>query len=178
MDYIKILLLLYLVLRIINFLPSYNLTLTNYIQNVILSLLLVLLAAHDPIVCMLLLVAILINTKNDYTEQLFTNIKKEDIDKLTQTLTNNKTVPNKTVPNKTVPNKTVPNKTVPNKTVSKIIENQLEECVPEFIISKKMLLNAQNNIVDENNIKKFPNEIEETGVNIQGFYDDISGFNL
>jgi hypothetical protein len=168
MDYIKILLLLYLVLRIINFLPSYNLTLTNYIQNVILSLLLVLLAAHDPIVCMLLLVAILINTKNDYTEQLFTNIKKEDIDKLTQTLTNNKTVPNKTVPNKTVP----------NKTVSKIIENQLEECVPEFIISKKMLLNAQNNIVDENNIKKFPNEIEETGVNIQGFYDDISGFNL
>jgi hypothetical protein len=135
---------------------------------VILSLLLVLLAAHDPIVCMLLLVAILINTKNDYTEQLFTNIKKEDIDKLTQTLTNNKTVPNKTVPNKTVP----------NKTVSKIIENQLEECVPEFIISKKMLLNAQNNIVDENNIKKFPNEIEETGVNIQGFYDDISGFNL
>jgi hypothetical protein len=173
MDYIKILLLLYLVLRIINFLPSYNLTLTNYIQNVILSLLLVLLAAHDPIVCMLLLVAILINTKNDYTEQLFTNIKKEDIDKLTQTLTNNKTVPNKTVPNKTVPNKTVP-----NKTVSKIIENQLEECVPEFIISKKMLLNAQNNIVDENNIKKFPNEIEETGVNIQGFYDDISGFNL
>ena len=161
MNYIKILLLLYLVLRIVNVVPSNNITLTNSLQNVILALLLVLLAAHDPIVCLLVVIAILLNTKNEYTEQLFTNIKKEDLENLTKTLATQKPVVNEIVEKK-----------------KPKVEDKPKDCIPEFIISKDMLLNAQNNIVDKNNLKKFPNEIKEKDVNIQGIYEDITGFNI
>ena len=56
-------------------------------------------------------------------------------------------------------------------------EEPKSDCVPEFIISKEMLNNAQNNLIEEN-ISLFPNEMKRKHVNIQGYFADIKGFNV
>lgn len=51
-----------------------------------------------------------------------------------------------------------------------------EVCVPEFVISKNMLHNAQNNIFDEQNMSMFPNETRDKNINIQGFFEEVTGY--
>ena len=51
-----------------------------------------------------------------------------------------------------------------------------EVCVPEFVISKNMLHNAQNNIFDEQNMNMFPNETRDKNINIQGFFEEVTGY--
>jgi hypothetical protein len=173
MDYIKILLLVYLVLRAIQFFPNQNFALDNPLQNTLLGFLLILLAAHDPLVCLLVVVIILVNTPSEYKETLFTNIDKEEIRNLTKTLP---IISPKPQLQQETPVKEE-SETTPQPPIEKpSVNKQVDDCVPEFIISKKMLLNAQNNIFDTKNLDLFPNEINEKTVNIQGFYDDISGF--
>ena len=166
MDYIKIVLLVYLVLRISNIVPNQKFSLNNYLQNIFLTALLILLSAHDPVVAMLVIIAILINLPNEYKENLFTKINKADIDELTKTLPHMQV---EEQPN-TVNTTTTP---VPDS----IPEKPKSDCVPEFIISKEMLNNAQNNLIEEN-ISLFPNEMKEKHVNIQGYFTDIKGFNV
>lgn len=176
MDYIKIVLLVYLVLRAIQFFPNQNFALNNPLQNTLLGFLLVLLAAHDPVACMLVVVIILVNTPNEYKESMFTNMDKEEINNATKTLPATyqpqlEDVNTPSAPETQRPVKKEQEITPPIKTS---IEN--DDCVPEFIISKQMLLNAQNNIFDKKNLDLFPNESNEKDVNIQGFFNDISGF--
>nr|QOI90420.1 hypothetical protein HWQ62_00284 [Pyramimonas orientalis virus] len=163
MDYIKILLLIYLVLRIINFLPCQKFPLNNPYKNTIVILLLILLVAHDPVMCLLVIVSILVNVSNQHTENSVINIYKDDIENIKSTFTQKKQKK--------------------QEEQTKVVTKQQEktkndECVPEFIISKKMLDNAQNNIVDNANVHKFPNEIQEEHVNIQGIFEDVSGYNV
>ena len=166
MDYIKIVLLVYLVLRISNIVPNQKFSLNNYLQNIFLTALLILLSAHDPVVAMLVIIAILINLPNEYKENLFTKINKADIDELTKTLPH---IQVEEQPN-TVNTTTTPVTEEPK-------EESKSDCVPEFIISKEMLNNAQNNLIEEN-ISLFPNEMKEKHVNIQGYFADIKGFNV
>ena len=49
-------------------------------------------------------------------------------------------------------------------------------CDKSLIISKQMLANAQTNVYEKKNMKKYPNDLNDLSVNIQGFYDDVSGF--
>lgn len=172
MDYIKIVLLVYLILRAIDFFPNQNFTLDTPLQNTLLGFLLILLAAHDPVVCALVVIAILVNTPNEYKESLFTNINKDEIKNLTKTLPAASSQDTPTI--KELEKKTTPPPKHQN-------TNKNDECVPEFIISKEMLLNAQNNIFDKKNLDMFPNETNERDVNIQGyFFGDgiVSGFKL
>lgn len=167
MDYIKIVLLVYLVLRISNIVPNQKFSLNNYLQNILLVALLILLSAHDPVVAMLVIIAILINLPNEYKENLFTKINKTDIDELTRTL------PHMQMAVKPVS----PQQPMPNTVVEEPKKKTKPDCVPEFIISKEMLNNAQNNLIEEN-IPLFPNEMKEKHVNIQGYFADIKGFNV
>ena len=170
MDYIKIVLLIYLVLRISNIVPNQKFSLNNYLQNSFLTVLLILLSAHDPVVAMLVIITILINLPNEYKENLFTKINKADIDELTRTLPHMRVEEQQPATTTTTPS--VPEE--PNKDPK---EEPTSDCVPEFIISKEMLNNAQNNLI-EVNIPLFPNEMKEKHVNIQGYFADIKGFNV
>ena len=171
MDYIKILLLIYLVLRISNIIPNQQFILNNSLQNTFLTVLLILLSAHDPVVAMLVITAILLNLPNEYKENLFTEINKADIDELTRTLPN--THIEEEPPNPPTSTTTTP--TIQSSVTEP--EKPKSDCIPEFIISKEMLKNAQNNLIEEN-ISLFPNEIKEKHVNIQGYFSDIKGFNI
>lgn len=179
MDYIKIVLLVYLVLRISNIINSYNLTLDNILQNCILLLLLILLGAHDQVVCLMVIVGILINLPNEFKETLFTNINKKDIESIVkETLyrpfSNFIKEENISFQDNNKSPLIKPNN--PKKKVT--FNNNIDEsCIPEFIISKDMLFNAQNNIYDQKNMYSFPNETKQKHINIQGIYDDISGYN-
>lgn len=169
MDYIKIVLLIYLVLRIANIIPNQNFSLNNYLQNTFLIALLILLSAHDPVVAMLVIIAILINLPNEYKENLFTKINKTDIDELTKTL------PHIQIEEKTVSPQSITN--TDNTPAEQPNKESKPDCIPEFIISKDMLNKAQNNLIEEN-IPLFPNEMKEKHVNIQGYFADIKGFNV
>lgn len=157
MNYIQIVLLVYLLLRIIDFFPSQNYVLNNQLQSVLLICLLILLASFDTNVCLLVLICILVNLKNEAVENLFTPINSNEIQSIQKTI----------VPTKQEDIKTIAST---KQTIKK------EECIPEFIISKDMLNKAQNNIVDNNAINQFINETNTKGVNIQGVYEDITGY--
>lgn len=174
MDYIKIVLLLYLILRSSNILPNQNFSLHNHLRNTFLVLLLILLSAHDPIVGMLVIVAILINLPNEFTEKLFTNINKGDIEELVRTLPVMIDEP----PAESVFVTKKPITTPPVEQPPAVVPPKDDDCVPEFIISKEMLFKAQNNIVNNDNLKKYPNELNDKNVNIQGFFHDVNGFNI
>jgi hypothetical protein len=54
-------------------------------------------------------------------------------------------------------------------------ESSVEEITdPSFQITPDMLRRTQTNLVGNQN--SFPNETKAPGVNIQGFYDDVSGY--
>jgi len=159
MDYIQIVLLVYLLLRIVDFFPSQNFVLNNLLQNFILVTLLILLLSFDPLICLLVMLCIIVNIKNEAIENLFTSINSKEIESIRNTL----------IPK---PIKLE----VEEETVKEDIKD--EECIPEFIISKDMLNRAQNNIVDNKNNNLFLNETKQNGVNIQGIYDDLTGYNI
>lgn len=156
MDYIQIVLLVYLLLRIIDFFPSQNFVLNNLLQNIILTVLIILLLSFDPIVCLLVMLSIIVNVKNEAIENLF--ITKNSI--------------KDTFESKPNPMSSYVEEEEKVSTLSK------EECVPEFIISKEMLNKAQDNIVDTKNNNTYINQINQDGVNIQGVYDDLTGYNI
>lgn len=54
---------------------------------------------------------------------------------------------------------------------------KVEACDKRFIISQKMLSDAQTNIYDKKHVNMIPNETRDPNVNIQGTFDDVSGFN-
>lgn len=159
MDYIQIVLLVYLLLRIVDFFPSQNFVLNNLLQNFILVTLLILLLSFDPLICLLVMLCIIVNIKNEAIENLFTSINSKEIESIRNTL----------IPK---PIKLE----VEEETVKEDIKD--EECIPEFIISKDMLNRAQDNIVDNKNNNLFLNETKQNGVNIQGIYDDLTGYNI
>ena len=86
MNSIKILLLVYLVLRIINFIPSKNLILKNNLYNFFIFVLILLLAVLDPILSLLTIIAIILNTNNESFETMLINISNNEINDLTKTL--------------------------------------------------------------------------------------------
>ena len=161
MDYIQIVLLVYLLLRIVDFFPSQNFVLNNLLQNLILVTLLVLLLSFDPIICLLVMLCIIVNIKNEAIENLFTSINSNEIESIRNTL-------------KPKHIKTE----VKEETVVEDITKDEEECIPEFIISKEMLNRAQDNIVDDKNNNIYLNETNQNGVNIQGIYEDLTGYNI
>jgi hypothetical protein len=50
------------------------------------------------------------------------------------------------------------------------------ECIKEFLITKDMLSKTQNNVFNNENFHHYPNEINDKNANIQGIYDDVSGY--
>lgn len=173
MDYIQIVLVVYLFLRIIDFFPNKKFILNNPVQNFILTILLILLASMDSTVCLLVVIAILVNLNNESVETLFTEISNREMDEIKKTLLN----PTKTSIQTKCPLKNI--HTALDTSKNQItIEEEEDKCIPEFIISKEMLINAQNNIFDMETFDKYINETHTEGVNIQGVFDDITGYNI
>ena len=50
------------------------------------------------------------------------------------------------------------------------------ECDKDLIISESMLHNIQNNVFDEKNMSKYPNETKDKNINIQGVFKTINGY--
>lgn len=157
MDYIKIVLFSYILLRFVNIFPSTNIHLQNDTKNLLLFLLLLLLAYNDPIVCILAISVILLNINTVSKETLFTELTSEDILNITKTFEPKPKPEKKQKPN---PEK----KPKPESTCKEKLNAVLEK--------------TQNNIVDQNSLNMFPNETGDKEVNIQGFFHDIKGFNL
>ena len=172
MNSIKILLLVYLVLRIINFIPSKNLILKNNLYNFFIFVLILLLAVLDPILSLLTIIAIILNTNNESFETMLINISNNEINDLTKTLLQKK------IKNIVIEEENIIEEDI-KKSNSIIVNHNIDEkndCLPEFIISKEMLSKVQNNISNLDNLDLYPNETQLEDVNIQGVYDEITGY--
>ena len=177
MNSIKILLLVYLVLRIINFIPSKNLILKNNLYNFFIFVLILLLAVLDPILGFLTIIAIILNTNNESFETMLINISNNEIHDLTKTLLQKK-IKNIVIEEENVEEENVEEEDI-KKSNSIIVNHNIDEkndCLPEFIISKEMLSKVQNNISNLDNLDLYPNETQLEDVNIQGVYDEITGY--
>lgn len=169
MDYIKIVLVIYLILRFINIFPSHNLSLDNDLQNATIILLLFVLAIVDPVVCFISITIVLMHIKTQQVEKLFTSSDRNDLKKIANTIL---------YAPKNKQDITIQESMSPKKTRSTIITEEMDHCGKEFIISKSMLANAQTNIVNTKYMQQYPNVLNDSNVNIQGFHEDIIGFNL
>ena len=177
MNSIKILLLVYLVLRIINFIPSKNLILKNNLYNFFIFVLILLLAVLDPILGFLTIIAIILNTNNESFETMLINISNNEIHDLTKTLLQKK-IKNIVIEEENIKEENVEEEDI-KKSNSIIVNHNIDEkndCLPEFIISKEMLSKVQNNISNLDNLDLYPNETQLEDVNIQGVYDEITGY--
>ena len=177
MNSIKILLLVYLVLRIINFIPSKNLILKNNLYNFFIFVLILLLAVLDPILGFLTIIAIILNTNNESFETMLINISNNEIHDLTKTLLQKK-IKNIVIEEENIEEENVVEEDI-KKSNSIIVNHNIDEkndCLPEFIISKEMLSKVQNNISNLDNLDLYPNETQLEDVNIQGVYDEITGY--
>lgn len=177
MNSIKILLLVYLVLRIINFIPSKNLILKNNLYNFFIFVLILLLAVLDPILGLLTIIAIILNTNNESFETMLINISNNEINDLTKTLLQKK-IKNIVIEEENIEEENIIEEDI-KKSNSIIVNHNIDEkndCLPEFIISKEMLSKVQNNISNLDNLDLYPNETQLEDVNIQGVYDEITGY--
>lgn len=177
MNSIKILLLVYLVLRIINFIPSKNLILKNNLYNFFIFVLILLLAVLDPILGLLTIIAIILNTNNESFETMLINISNNEIHDLTKTLLQKK-IKNIVIEEENIEEENIIEEDI-KKSNSIIVNHNIDEkndCLPEFIISKEMLSKVQNNISNLDNLDLYPNETQLEDVNIQGVYDEITGY--
>jgi hypothetical protein len=180
MIYIKILLTLYLLLRIANIIPSRKLVMNNDLYNTMILILLCLISLTDIHVALILSVCILLNTKNLHIETLFQQYSPSEISELVNTL-HLEPVESKPEPEPEPESEPV-NPIIKKKDVQiGKVDEQLplhepkNDCNSVFIISEEMLLNAQDNKVSDNS---FVNIVPNQHINIQGFQKSMSGFNI
>ena len=175
MDYIKIVLVIYLILRFINIFPSHNLSLDNDLQNTSIIVILFILAIIDPVVCFITIAIMLVNLKTNQVELLFTPIDDTELEHLANTIIHNEVKEQK---NKQYATPLTQINSSKQTQINNTVDEESNSCIKEFIISKSMLEKAQNNIVKTINMQQYPNILKDNRVNIQGVYEDISGFNL
>ena len=190
-------LLLWVVLRSMNVIPNLELYITETKFQVLIGLILLAIAFFNPLIGILSTILLLINLKSSALETLFICIDEEDITgilstideetyKNTNSITEEETVlkiKTKPVVNTPPPKKTKPvANTPPPPKKTKPVANtppppkKTNECDQSVLITPDMLQRAQTNVYDTKNNSLFFNETGEKGVNIQGIYESISGY--
>jgi len=190
-------LLLWVVLRSMNVIPNLELYITETKFQVLIGLILLAIAFFNPLIGILSTILLLINLKSSALETLFICIDEEDITgilstideetyKNTNSITEEETVlkiKTKPVANTPPPKKTKPvANTPPPPKKTKPVANtppppkKTNECDQSVLITPDMLQRAQTNVYDTKNNSLFFNETGEKGVNIQGIYESISGY--
>ena len=177
-------LLLWVVLRSMNVIPNLELYITETKFQVLIGLILLAIAFFNPLIGILSTILLLINLKSSALETLFICIDEEDITgilstideetyKNTNSITEEETVlkiKTKPVANTPPPKKTKPVANTPPP------PKKTNECDQSVLITPDMLQRAQTNVYDTKNNSLFFNETGEKGVNIQGIYESISGY--
>ena len=177
-------LLLWVVLRSMNVIPNLELYITETKFQVLIGLILLAIAFFNPLIGILSTILLLINLKSSALETLFICIDEEDITgilstideetyKNTNSITEEETVlkiKTKPVVNTPPPKKTKPVANTPPP------PKKTNECDQSVLITPDMLQRAQTNVYDTKNNSLFFNETGEKGVNIQGIYESISGY--
>ena len=165
-------LLLWVVLRSMNVIPNLELYITETKFQVLIGLILLAIAFFNPLIGILSTILLLINLKSSALETLFICIDEEDITGILSTIdeetyknTNSITEEETVLKIKTKPVANTP--PPPKKT---------NECDQSVLITPDMLQRAQTNVYDTKNNSLFFNETGEKGVNIQGIYESISGY--
>jgi ABC-type multidrug transport system fused ATPase/permease subunit len=191
-------LLLWVVLRSMNVIPNLELYITETKFQVLIGLILLAIAFFNPLIGILSTILLLINLKSSALETLFICIDEEDIIEILSTIdeetyknTNNTTEEETVLKIKTKPvantppppKKTKPvANTPPLPKKTKPVANtppppkKTNECDQTVLITPDMLQRAQTNVYDTKNNSLFFNETGEKGVNIQGIYESISGY--
>jgi hypothetical protein len=178
-----------------NVIPNLELYVPETFFQVIIGLILLAISYFNPLLGILSTILLLINLKPSVMETMFICIDEESINDILSTIDEEKPRrvdvsrnideenfhPKKTKPeaNSTPPpppKKTKPeaNSTPPPRFAASTKTN--EECDEKFLITPVMLHRAQTNVYDENNISLFFNETGYDGVNIQGIYESITGY--
>jgi hypothetical protein len=110
------------------------------------------------------------------------NISNNEINDLTKTLLQKK-IKNIVIEEENVEEENIEEENIIEEDIKKsnsiIVNHNIDEkndCLPEFIISKEMLSKVQNNISNLDNLDLYPNETQLEDVNIQGVYDEITGY--
>jgi hypothetical protein len=110
------------------------------------------------------------------------NISNNEINDLTKTLLQKK-IKNIVIEEENIKEENVEEENIIEEDIKKsnsiIVNHNIDEkndCLPEFIISKEMLSKVQNNISNLDNLDLYPNETQLEDVNIQGVYDEITGY--
>jgi hypothetical protein len=192
MNIIKPILVVYTAFLLANVIPSLQIKQTMVVFALTSGIILV--SYKDPTLSVMLLIALVINI-----DFLGTTPMLEDIEKVVriksqppmiQTVTPSPMtgIDTRSVTDSPVRARETPSVTgspvrasetpsVTDSPVRAIIETPSSNaCDKSLIISKQMLANAQTNIYEKKNMNKYPNELNNPSVNIQGLYDDVSGF--
>jgi hypothetical protein len=110
------------------------------------------------------------------------NISNNEINDLTKTLLQKK-IKNIVIEEENIEEENIEEENIEEEDIKKsnsiIVNHNIDEkndCLPEFIISKEMLSKVQNNISNLDNLDLYPNETQLEDVNIQGVYDEITGY--
>jgi hypothetical protein len=115
------------------------------------------------------------------------NISNNEINDLTKTLLQKKikniVIEEENVEEENIEEENIEEENIIEEDIKKsnsiIVNHNIDEkndCLPEFIISKEMLSKVQNNISNLDNLDLYPNETQLEDVNIQGVYDEITGY--
>lgn len=192
---IKPLLIIYIVLVMSKIVPSMQIH--NTMLIFILTSAIVLVSYTDPTLAVILLTCLVLNIDFDVSNNSDQPLESYRLGQ-TSYETSNETKPLR-LPEESV---VVEEKPIINNTINHIAEQPLlrnepappqkkmnhvacnhhkhpkvDACDKRFIISQKMLSDAQTNIYDKKNVNMIPNETRDPNVNIQGTFDDVSGFN-
>lgn len=147
---LRVALMTYITLQTLNALPYAKVELNKTWEQATVLYVLLIVGYFDPVIGVLLSTVLLTNLKEPVLEKLI--IKRMNPDHFAK----------------------VP---APPSTRAPLVteESSVEEITdPSFQITPEMLRRTQTNLVGNQN--SFPNETKAPGVNIQGFYDDISGY--
>lgn len=167
MNIFKIVLTVLILLQTIYIVPSMSMNINNDIQKMLIFIFIILLSMVEPTIALLITILITINTKNMYIEKMFTPLYNSDLKNIIHTIHIEEPIESQ--------NKQQPKQQC-KKTNLNTIKTEKVECDKDLIISESMLHNIQNNIFDEKNISKYPNETKDVNVNIQGIFDRITGY--
>ena len=173
MTIFKIVLTLLILLQTIQIITSTAININNDIQKMLITLFIILLSMIEPTIALLTTILITINIKNNNIEKMFTPLYNYDLKNILETIDVEKPNSNKTQQ----PTKKPQPAKKPQLTKKQNMNMKKDtECDKDLIISESMLHNIQNNVFNEKNMSKYPNETNDENINIQGVFRTINGY--
>lgn len=180
-------LLIWVVLRSLHIIPSLQVHINEPFYQILIGLLIACISWMDPLIGILCTIVLLVNLKSLNFETLFVCIDEEDIQNIVQTIdekptteTTVKIVQQVNEEHKHPPAKKAQPETPPTAKKAKPetppIAKKEHECEDVFLITNDMLEKAQTNTYDAKYRTMFFNGTGDKGVNIQGVYEFISGY--